>query len=58
MPRDTLHERYMAADRAHTAHRINCTTCKAGTACATEARLDEDLARLQAAYLNRLRKPR
>jgi hypothetical protein len=57
MPRDGLRERYLAADRDHTAHRATCTTCQAGTACATEARLDETLARLQAAYINRLRKP-
>jgi hypothetical protein len=57
MSRDDLRERYLAADRDHTAHRATCTTCQAGTACATEARLDETLARLQAAYINRLRKP-
>ncbi|MDQ0847580.1 hypothetical protein [Streptomyces sp. V1I6] len=56
MPRDDLRERYMAADRAHTQHRANCTTCQAGTACVIEKRLDERLARLQNAYLNRLRK--
>lgn len=46
-----------AVDRAHAAHRAGCTVCQAGTACAIDARLEEDLARLQAAHLNRLRNP-
>lgn len=45
----------MAADRAHTAHRNACPTCQAQAACAAEAQLEEHFARLQRAYLNRLK---
>ncbi|UXY24981.1 hypothetical protein N8I84_41855 (plasmid) [Streptomyces cynarae] len=52
---DSLYDRYMAADRAHREHEGQCTSCSPETGCETGRRLYESLARLQDAYLNRLR---
>lgn len=61
-PRD-LYPRYRAAARALTAHDTTCAACARAVAdasgrtarCAAGARLDEVLARLQAAYLTHLK---
>ncbi len=53
---DNLHDRYMAADKAHRAHRETCTECSPTVRCEAGRRLYERFATLQDAYLNRLRK--
>ncbi|MGW7410064.1 hypothetical protein ACWGI9_41360 [Streptomyces sp. NPDC054833] len=53
---DDLYTRYMAADRTHRDHEQQCTRCSPEARCETGQRLYDSFARLQEAYLNRLRK--
>ncbi|MEU2357936.1 hypothetical protein ABZ599_34005 [Streptomyces misionensis] len=53
---DDLYQRYQAAHRAYQTHAASCGDCTRNTpACPAGHRLFESFARLQDAYLNRLR---
>ncbi|MGW1988047.1 hypothetical protein ACWCPJ_37335 [Streptomyces collinus] len=55
---DDLYQRYQAAHRACQAHTASCTPCANSTTCPTGKRLYETFARLQDAYLTRLKQRR
>ncbi|MFF8911555.1 hypothetical protein [Streptomyces olivaceoviridis] len=53
---DDLHQRYQAAHRAYKTHAASCGDCTRDTPnCPAGKRLFESFARLQDAYLNRLK---
>lgn len=51
--KNSLYQRYMAADRALREHGDSCTACTDESRCAAGAALFETFSRLQDAYLNR-----
>ncbi|MEU1668550.1 hypothetical protein ABZ547_34210 [Streptomyces sparsogenes] len=53
---DDLYKRYQAAHRAYRAHATSCTSCTSDSpVCPAGQRLHEGFARLQDAYLTRLK---
>ncbi|MGW3360556.1 hypothetical protein ACWDFL_35065 [Streptomyces bungoensis] len=55
---DDLYQRYQAAHRAHQAHIASCPRCSDNPGCPAGQRLYETFARLQDAYLTRLKQRR
>ncbi|WP_179166881.1 hypothetical protein [Streptomyces sp. CB03238] len=56
MSDDALYDRYMKATAAHRAHRKTCPQCSPHARCTSGQRLYETFARIQDAYLARLRR--
>lgn len=55
VPPDDLYTRYMKAHQDNVAHQAGCADCRSGAPCAAGRPIFERFARLQDAYLRRLR---